>query len=216
MSAVGEADDQNYVTIGDIKSYGEVPLIHIMSGNSNRLVTIAKKKDLPKTVMGRGVKEDLHMEDGNTQTALATGGGTPEKPEGDAPLATASTQEVPAADITVSEVYIAIPETDIKETLGQAYTGDQILQLAKDGIQLKKELVEDTLSWGVRAQGNAFTKETWVTLLNESTRTLLEIQNFRASFMVQAKETIPAGRQTQTKTTQSNSTASLPDEFYKA
>lgn len=103
----------------------------------------------------------------------------------------------------------------VVEALGKEMDAESILRLAKDGQILRAELIEDTLEWGVRAQGNAFAREFFTEMLNEPGRTIEGIKNLREQFKAQAKEALKAGRTTVPMDKKAAKVANVPDEVFK-
>jgi len=101
------------------------------------------------------------------------------------------------------------------EVLGKEYDADTILKLAKEGIQYREELIQDTIEWGIRAQGNDFPADAWRQLLSEPGRTIEAIKAFREGFKKQAEAAIPAGR-VSVPTAKEKLTKKLPDEAFEA
>jgi len=101
------------------------------------------------------------------------------------------------------------------EVLGKEYDADTILKFAKEGIQYREELVQDTIEWGIRAQGNDFPADAWRQLLSEPGRTIEAIKAFREGFKKQAEAAIPAGR-VSVPTAKEKLTKKLPDEAFEA
>jgi hypothetical protein len=135
-------------------------------------------------------------------------------------------KEVRAAEEAAQELQVQVGEVEefissdkAKEALGKECSADEILKLAKEGTDYRNELINDTLEWGVRAQGNSFKKETWEALLSESSRTLQAIKDFRDDFKAQAEGDIPDGKKTSFgaggNNTQ-NTPVPVPDEYFKA
>ena len=101
------------------------------------------------------------------------------------------------------------------EVLGKEYDADTILKFAKEGIQYREELVQDTIEWGIRAQGNDFPADAWRQLLSEPGRTIEAIKDFREGFKKQAEAAIPAGR-VSVPMAKEKLTKKLPDEAFEA
>lgn len=93
---------------------------------------------------------------------------------------------------------------------------ERLKPLAKDGEAFRKEVTEEALAAGVRAQGNDFPTETW-----KKTFANMEIEAIRdiaKTFNKQAEEKIPDGRKTDPETGKNRTQKSqeVPDEAYKA
>ena len=138
----------------------------------------------------------------------------------------------------IAEAYAAIPPAEPQEgeiehymtqeqatgKLGKEYTAEEVLGLAKDGIDFKaqkaeydayrKETVENALAMGVRAMGNDFPKETWESTF--ATMGKKAIEDITKTWAKQAGEEIPAGRLTDPKAGQAQKVVqTIPDDAYK-
>jgi hypothetical protein len=100
----------------------------------------------------------------------------------------------------------------VKEKLGTELTADNVLNLAKEGQEYRKQLIDDTIAMGVRAMGNEFKAETWKVTL--STMESSAIKDIMANFETQAKNNIPDGRQTDANAGMGVK-VSPPDEAFK-
>ena len=100
----------------------------------------------------------------------------------------------------------------VKEKLGAELTADNVLNLAKEGQEYRKQLIDDTIAMGVRAMGNEFKAETWKVTL--STMESSAIKDIMANFETQAKNNIPNGRQTDANAGMGVK-VSPPDEAFK-
>lgn len=100
----------------------------------------------------------------------------------------------------------------VKEKLGAELTADNVLNLAKEGQEYRKQLIDDTIAMGVRAMGNEFKAETWKVTL--STMETSAIKDIMANFETQAKNNIPNGRQTDANAGMGVK-VSPPDEAFK-
>lgn len=98
------------------------------------------------------------------------------------------------------------------EKLGKELPADKVLTYAKEGMDYMAQLVEDAVAMGVRAQGNDFPAETWKnTFAGMSSQGIKDIM---ATFEKQAKEEIPAGRQS-SSFNQQTIAQTLPDDAFK-
>ncbi len=98
------------------------------------------------------------------------------------------------------------------EKLGKELPADKVLTYAKEGMDYMTQLVEDAVAMGVRAQGNDFPAETWKnTFAGMSSQGIKDIM---ATFEKQAKEEIPAGRQS-SSFNQQTIAQTLPDDAFK-
>lgn len=98
------------------------------------------------------------------------------------------------------------------EKLGKELPADKVLTYAKEGMDYMAQLVDDAVAMGVRAQGNDFPAETWKnTFAGMSSQGIKDIM---ATFEKQAKEEIPAGRQS-SAFNQQTIAQTLPDDAFK-
>ena len=126
----------------------------------------------------------------------------------------------------LADAYVAIPEVEPKEgeaasymtqeqateKLGKELTADEVLSLANEGIDYRKQLTDEALAMGVRAMGNEFTKETWEqTFASMGTKNIKDIMK---TWETQANSSIPAGRKTDPAAGQLEQ-ATAPDEAFK-
>ena len=189
LSADGEITDSGLSVIRDYKSIDpKVQLMNIYS--RGRLITLARRDDLERKIWKGGVAMD---EKKYTQEEVKEVVGVLE-----------ATEHFPA------EVFMTKEEAI--EALGKEMEPSAVLKLAKEGMQYREELIEDTIAWGVRAEGEAFASDAWKQMLSEPTRTIEAIKAFRDQFKAKAEE-IPAGRVTEPKPKEEKN--EVPDEFYK-
>jgi len=109
-----------------------------------------------------------------------------------------------------TEAYMT--QEQAKEALGAELKADEILSLAKEGQEYRKQLINEALAMGVRAMGNDFPKETY-----EKTFASMASKDIKAIMQTwekQAKDAIPAGRKTDPAAGQKQS-VSLPDVAFK-
>ena len=115
------------------------------------------------------------------------------------------------ASVEPLEVEQFMTKEKVSEKLGTELTANSVLNLAKEGQEYRKQLVDETIAMGVRAMGNEFKAETWkVTLATMETAAIKDIM---ANFETQAKN-IPAGRHTDPKGDGKQS-MSIPDDAFK-
>lgn len=138
----------------------------------------------------------------------------------------------------VAEAYTAIPPVEpqegeiehymtqeqVAEKLGKEYTAEEVLKLAKDGIDFavqkaeydiyRQETIDNALAAGVRAMGNDFPKDTWEATF--ATMGKKQIEDIAKTWQKQAEDTIPAGRKTDPKAGQAQKVVqSIPNKAYK-
>jgi len=130
---------------------------------------------------------------------------------------------IPPAEPQEGEIEHYMTQEQVAEKLGKEYTAEEVLKLAKDGIDFKaqkaeydiyrQETIDNALAAGVRAMGNDFPKETWEATF--ATMGKKQIEDIAKTWQKQAEADIPAGRRTDPKAGQETE-ASLPDEAYTA
>ncbi len=182
--------------------------------NSGRLLTYHKKDDLAK---GNTFSvPDLSKPKGSDQEMSEPVTYTQEQVD-------ALVKE--AVDKAVAEALANAPAVDppatpeafmtqeqATEKLGKELPADKVLSYAKEGMDYMTQLVDDAVAMGVRAQGNDFPAETWKnTFAGMSSQGIKDIM---ATFEKQAKEEIPAGRQS-SAFNQQTIAQTLPDDAFK-
>lgn len=130
---------------------------------------------------------------------------------------------IPPAEPQEGEIEHYMTQEQVAEKLGKEYTAEEVLKLAKDGIDFKaqkaeydiyrQETIDNALAAGVRAMGNDFPKDTWEATF--ATMGKKQIEDIAKTWQKQAEADIPAGRRTDPKAGQETE-ASLPDEAYTA
>lgn len=216
LSATGEAEDKNYLSITDLKSLSaDVPAFNIFSVNKGRMVTLVKKADMPKKIFAMSEPKGGENEMTNTTISfIADDGkvlktytvGEDGKIKWDSPAELVPAQEP-------KEAFMA--KEQATEKLGKEYTADEVLRFAKEGIDYHKQTVDEAIAMGVRAMGNDFPAETWRnTFANMSTKAIKDIAK---TWEAQAKAAIPAGRQTDPAAGlgQQKATSAIPDDAFK-
>lgn len=105
-------------------------------------------------------------------------------------------------------------QEQVTEKLGSEMSADEVLKFAKEGQEYHKQVIDDAIAMGVRAQGNDFPVETWKTTF--ATMNTQAIKDIMKTFEAQAKDEIPTGRQTDPEAGLSKKEdASFPDEAFK-
>ena len=121
-----------------------------------------------------------------------------------------------SADVQASAAPLVVYMTqqDVVDKLGKELPADKVLSYAKEGESYMNQLIDDAIAMGVRAQGNDFPAETWKnTFAGMGSQ---QIKDIMATFEKQAKEEIPAGRQTQAGAGKGLfSAGNIPDEAFK-
>lgn len=100
----------------------------------------------------------------------------------------------------------------VTEKLGKELSADEVLKLAKEGQDYHKQVIDNAIAMGVRAQGNDFPAETWRTTF--STMGTSAIKDIMKTFEAQANAEIPTGRLTNPETGQKQS-QSIPEEMFQ-
>ncbi len=109
---------------------------------------------------------------------------------------------------------VFMTQEQVKEKFGAEMSADDVLKFAKEGQEYHKQVIEDAIAMGVRAQGNDFPAETWKSTF--ATMSTQAIKDIMKTFEAQAKDEIPSGRQTNPAAGLSkNEEASFPDEAFK-
>lgn len=135
---------------------------------------------------------------------------------------TVKTIQASADPITVPDPFMT--QEQVAEKLGKEYTAEEVLKLAKDGIDFanqkaeydiyRQETVNNALEAGVRAMGNDFPKDTWEATF--ATMGKKQIEDIAKTWQKQAEDTIPAGRHTDPKAGQAQKVVqSIPNKAYK-
>lgn len=194
LSADGEIVDAG---LSVVKNYKEIdPAIGLMNIYSkNRLVTLARREDLERKIWKGGVvsMEKYTQEELDTKVKEAVDAFKAEMEK------------------NVETIDTFITKEEAVEVLGKEIEPSAVLKLAKEGMQYREELIEDTVAWGIRAEGEVFAADAWKQMLSEPTRTIEAIKAFREQFKAKA-EAIPIGRVTEPKRKEENA---IPDEFFK-
>jgi hypothetical protein len=200
LSQMGSDESKgDLVMVNDLKATPQdAPLFHIFSSTKGKLYTFATKDSLEKKVII--TKEGGTEMDEKKYT----------KEEVDALVEKAV--EKYAAENKVDKDPPYMTHEQAVEKLGKELHADEVLRFAKEGIDYHAECVEEATKDGVRAMGNDFPAETWkATFATMSTK---QINDIASTWHKQAKEEIPAGRQTDPEAGEKAS-VDLPDEAFK-
>jgi hypothetical protein len=226
LSNGGEIETSEYASIREKDFKKDIPKKCIYSLAKDRLVVLAKKNDLVnKSAISMYTREggDDKMNE-KTLEMLETFGITLKEGETNfedvltqvAEKWDKSTKTIELVEAKLDQTEDFMPKEKAIEVLGKEYSADQILLFAKEGMAYRKELVDDAIEWGVRAQGNEFSKDSWEQMLSEPGRTIQAIKDFRDGFKKQAEEEIPAGKRTSFKSNDgSGKKDAIPDDYYK-
>ena len=104
---------------------------------------------------------------------------------------------------------------ELEEKLAKAEAkATEFESLAKDGEAFRKEVIEDAITAGVRAQGNDFPADTWKEAF--AAMSIKAIRDIAKTFHAQAEAEIPAGRVTEPSSELNKIKSGIPDEAYKA
>jgi hypothetical protein len=227
LSAIGEGGQGVPSPFAMVENIKEVPFgvrtYHIMSAGRETLITYAKKDDIAKgnvfTVPdlsnlkggGKQVSEDVKTYTQEEVDALVKDAA--DKAVADALAKTAETGKEIGEALKSIELYMT--QQDVVDKLGKELPADKVLSYAKEGESYMTQLIDDAVAMGVRAQGNDFPAETWKnTFAGMSSQGIKDIM---ATFEKQAKDEIPAGRQTQAGAGKEIfSKNDLPDDAFKA
>jgi hypothetical protein len=244
LSQADGGEDTNYLVVTDLKKMSQgTPLLNVFSARNNSLITLVKKTDIPRqTFQAPGMKGgEKHMEISDALKEMFRIFEIP-LPEAESMSMTevldilskvytgyeakiaelnAQANQPPQAPAAPGDDVIPLNKAKAIEVLGKEMSADAILDAAHDGITLKTELIDDTVAWGVRAQGNDFKTDSWRQMLSEPGRTLVAIKEFRDGFKTQAQNALSTGRKTREQDILANGQKSksgqlsLSDEYYK-
>ena len=206
--------DTDLLIVEDLKSIRTgTPLMNTYSSTKNRLMTFIKKEDVGKKVYS--FANSVEAKEGEKMETLQKLGLDPEQVEKidtngilmkDGKLLSvidlAETAKVATPLKCTAEEYDSLKQEN-----------ESLKSLADDGKTYRHDLIEETIEWGIRAQGDKFNKETWTEVLNESGRKLDTIKAFREQFKEQAKEEIATGKTT--KTHQESPVSQLDNRAFK-
>lgn len=220
----GENEPGGMILVENIK---ELPLgvtaYHAFSSQRGKLFTYAKKDDLAKgnvftvpdlsNLKGSDNKVSDDLLKMLTGLGITVAEGT-EAPASEVVLKMLSEKwqkENPPADPPAApEAYMT--QAQAVEKLGKELPADKVLSYAKEGMAYRAELVEEALKAGVRAQADAFKKETWER--NFELMSVQDIKDTMDTWQKQAKDEIPAGRQS-SSLSQQTIAQTLPDDAFK-
>ncbi|OZV12357.1 hypothetical protein CIW83_09680 [Tissierella sp. P1] len=187
------------------------------------IVTMVKKSEHKKIFKGAKIQDD-NLEgseksmDEKLLNALIGIGFTNEEAEalnaGEVTTALNAMIEKWENSIKVAEPQegVFMAQDQVTEKLGTELSADEVLKLAKEGQEYRKNLSDEAIAMGVRAMGNDFTKETWEKSF--TTMSTNDIKNIMKTWELQANVSIPAGRKTDPAAGQVQ-TKDLPDEAFK-
>jgi hypothetical protein len=118
---------------------------------------------------------------------------------------------IPVVEPKEGETQSYMTQVQVSEKLGKEMPADEVLKLAKEGQDYHKQVIDDAVAMGVRAQGNDFPAETWKTTF--SAMGTSAIKDIMKTFEAQAKAELPAGRLTNPGAS-FNKDVSIPDEAF--
>ena len=224
LSVVGEGGRGVSSPFAMVENIKEVPFgvrtYHVMSAGRETLITYFKKDDLAKGNVFT-VPDLSNLKGGGKQVENEVKTYTQEEVDAlvkeAADKAVADAMEKLSADVQASAAPLVVYMTqqDVVEKLGKELPADKVLSYAKEGESYMSQLIDDAVAMGVRAQGNDFPAETWKATFGGMGSQ--QIKDIMATFEKQAKEDIPAGRQTKANANQESFVQTeLPDEAYKA
>lgn len=127
----------------------------------------------------------------------------------DSAIQTIKDSTAPLAQLDSTHEFMTIES--VTEKLGKELSTDEVLKLAKEGQDYHKQVIDDAVAMGVRAQGNDFPAETWRNTF--STMGTAAIKDIMKTFEAQANAEIPAGRFTNPGAGFSKD-VSIPDEAF--
>jgi len=221
LSATGDFEDNLFIQVPDeeLKKLPSGIMTYATYGSaSGRLVTFHKKDDLAKgnvfsvpdlsTLKGGGeqVSDEIKTYTQEQVDALV-------KEAVDKAVADALAKQAEDNQTSTESVQVFMTADQVKEVLGQDLPADRVLALAWEGQAYRNELIEEALQWGVRAQGDTFKKETWER--NFGLMSVQDIKDTMETWKAQAKEEIPAGRQTQAGLGRDKNKVTFPAEAFR-
>lgn len=103
----------------------------------------------------------------------------------------------------------------VKQTLGKEYDLPGVLTLAKDGLVLREQVIDDCVKMRVRAQGNAFDADTYKETLHKANFSIDEIQALTEGFRAAAGEVLAPGRKTVPTDNQAQPKSHVPAEAFQ-
>lgn len=215
----GESEPGNMIMVENIK---ELPIgvmaFNAFSAHSNKLFIYAKKDDLAKENVftvpdlsnlkggGKQVSEEVKTYTQEEVDALL-------KEAADSAVKEALAKQAIEIQASAEPLHMYMTQAQVVEKLGKELPADKVLSYAKEGEAYMTQLIEDAVAMGVRAQGNDFPAETWKnTFAGMGSQGIKDIM---ATFEKQAKEEIPAGRQSKAKVGDAQTQAEIPDECFK-
>lgn len=214
------SNDTDLLIVEDLKSIRTgTPLMNTYSSTKNRLMTFIKKEDVGKKVFMQSALPVTEVKErSDDMEVLKKLGLDPEQVE------TIDEKGILMKDgnqyslVKVDELPKEKFDSGAIEALEQEkealkVENESLKVLAEDGKKYRQDLIEETIEWGVRAQGDKFNKETWSEVLNEPGRKLDTIKAFKEQFKEQAKEEIATGKTT--KTHQESPVSQFDDRAFK-
>ena len=221
LSATGDFEDNLFIQVPDEelkKLPSGIMTYATYSSVSGKLVTFHKKDDLVKGNIF-SVPDLSILKGGGKQVSGEIKTYTQEQVDAlvkeavDKAVADALAKQAEDNQTSTESVQVFMTADQVKEVLGQDLPADRVLALAREGQAYRNELIEEALQWGVRAQGDTFKKETWER--NFGLMSVQDIKDTMETWKAQAKEEIPAGRQTQAGLGRDKNKVTFPAEAFR-
>ncbi len=221
LSMDGNTGNTNMVLIDDIKGLSSgISLFHIYSARKGKLLTFARREDIEKKIIAQGVtlskdgtiitrkESDVSMDE-KILKLLETFG--VEYKEGESKIEDLLKDVAEKWDAKVQSIkdsaeaskanqdtdnnteFVGVLMSEIKEKMGREIETDELLRLAKEGEDYLTALKKEAEEWGVRAEGDKYSKESWNTRFKYMDSA--ELKAIIETFKKQAESAIPTGRQ---------------------
>jgi len=237
LSKNGNTENADMVLVDDMKGLSPgVSLFHTFSARKGKLLTFVRKEDIEKKVVAQGVtlskgETDITGKESDTtmskKYSIVLDGTDVTK------YLSAVTEDAAGATITLSENMLGelptvkklvqdatvqpesfVTREQVKEKLGRETDADELLRLAKEGEDYLVALKEEAEEWGVRAEGEGYSKDSWDTRFKFMDSA--ELKAIIETFKKQAESAIPTGRQSDPDAGKADDGATdYPDEAFE-
>lgn len=219
-----ESPQGKFLVVDELKELAKDTNVYGIYTSKGELTTFVKKSD-HKKVYSLGSKEGENKVNEKLSKLLETLGVAYKEGETtseqllnqlaekwDATVQTIKDSAAPLAQAEPTPEYLSKAATT--EKLGNEMPADDVLKFAKEGIEYHKQVVEDAVAMGVKAQGNEFPAETWKTTF--ATMGTAAIKDISKTFQKQAEGAIVTGRTSNPKAGEGEvKTFAIPDEAFK-
>ncbi len=209
-----------YEVITEFKDVDPTKQIIATYGQRTGLLTMVKKADHKKIFAMKGgenpMNEKLKKMLENFGIAFKEGETKPEEvmnqvaEKWDSTILSIKDSVAPLSQLESATEFMT--KESVTEKLGKELSADVVLKLAKEGQDYHKQVIDDAIAMGVRAQGNDFPAETWKNTF--STMGTSAIKDIMKTFEAQVRAEIPAGRFTNPEAGQKQA-QSIPEEMFQ-